>query len=269
VDVAISGGQLAADAAVHVSISVPGEAGDLLSLCHLTMNAFPGLPLNDVVMSSNRTLHVDLPWPLLDAPVDPITVREQADALYGSLVRHLQEHEELEPLFPTEESLISRWQYFLEALERDAIERRADGEMWRTAPSGDASVGLLIDATGDGREVHSYSLRGIPVPVEPSLAIDLCGLIAQRLRPHHVLRAGFCDAGTYHFWALVDPAGPQGSTVDDRPAVIRLRAREFAAFVRVRSSRFTHRRQVDPDPSATESLQALPSSAPWYFRQPA
>jgi hypothetical protein len=166
--------------------------------------------------------------------------------------------------------MIPAWQRFLDDLERDAASRPLLKELRRAAPSGSVVVGLLIDAAGEGRQTHSYSLRGEQGILEEPAAFALGGLIAQRLPAHRILRAGFCDAGVFHYWALVDPSGRAGSTVEDEPSLLRLRAQAFAELLRT-VARMGAEPAPNPDPQlpAALDLKTEPASKypAWYFRQ--
>jgi hypothetical protein len=134
------------------------------------------------------------------------------------------------PLLPT--SSMSGWQTFLDLLERDARAARMSGEVRRVAPGASASIGLAIGVAPDDREIHSYALRGTTAPLDDYAAIALAGMLAQRLPAHSIVRAGVCNDGAFHYWAMVDPRGQAGSTVEDVPDLVRLRAQAFANLVR-------------------------------------
>jgi hypothetical protein len=254
--------------AAHVSLSRSDQHGDLVSLCELAAHAVPELLPDAAQVTGHQVLHLLVPLPLLDGDIDARVVRDQFDALYGSVVRRLQRAEPPASHDRLPVSKIADWQYFLDALERDAASSPV--EVVRSAPSGSVAVGLLVDIAGEGRQMHSYSLHGDPGPLEESTAILLSGLIAQRLRAHRLLRAGFCDAGTFHFWALVDPSARPGSTMHDEPSAVRHRAQEFADRVRSawamsRTVSTSDAQIPSPLPEPEEPVPA--SSLAWYFRQ--
>lgn len=167
------------------------------------------------------------------------------------------------------EGEVPAWESFLGELERTA---RAD--RFRAKAAGDSPVSglrleLEIDPSDGGREVHSYSLSAPGGPVDPRAGFAYAGLIAQRLPPHQLLRADVCGHGVFHLWALVDPAGPPGSTAEDHPRLVAYRAQAFTALLR----------RLPPPAAPVEAeleerfLPPAPVPAPaepvrsWYFGQ--
>jgi hypothetical protein len=149
-------------------------------------------------------------------------------------------------------------------------------EARQSGPS--ALIAMSIDPSDDGREVHSYSIHPLPeskAPLAGREAFTLAGLVAQGLPPHEILRAGFCDAGVFHFFALVDPSGPRGGATDDHPELVKMRAQTFARLLRLapEADRVRHRGHdpADPPEESTDrvGVAGLPdSSRSGYFGRP-
>jgi hypothetical protein len=158
----------------------------------------------------------------------------------------------------------------LDELERDAASQPQLKELLRVAPSGSAIAGLLIDTAGEGRQIHSYSLRGDQGVLDEPMAFALGGMIAQRLPAHRILHAGFCDAGVFHYWALVDPSGRAGSTIEDEPSLLRLRALAFAELLRTAPLMAAESPPIsDPRLPEVSRIETPPLSRypAWYYRQ--
>jgi hypothetical protein len=110
------------------------------------------------------------------------------------------------------------------------------------APSGEqdlllagwtVSLRVNIFPPEDDEQLHAYALRSD----DPSITLLAAAIVLQRLPEHRLLRAAACDHGQFHLWVAVRE-GPLGSTVDDDPALVLLRARaaaiEIAAHQRAR-----------------------------------
>lgn len=255
--------------AAHLSLSLLDDHGDLLTLCRVAVHAFPELLPHTAQFTERLILHVLVPLPLLDEGVDVRTVEDRFRLLYGSIVRRLQRGEQATSARTLAVSSVSAWQRFLDALERDAASAHPRAELIRSAPSESTAVGLLIDPAGEGHEIHSYSLRGESGPLDESTAITVAGMIAQRLPLHRILRAGFCKAGAFHLWAIVDPSAPPGSTIADEPSIVWRRAQTYAERLRSASSSENVLSAVGPPLPAPQDSDArtAPQSAAWYFRQ--
>ena len=166
-------------------------------------------------------------------------------------------------------AMVAELQRFLDLLEGDVIVERTVSELRRTVPNTTTSIGLLIDAAGNGLELHSYNLRESFRRIDEHRAIAFAGMIAQRLPEHTIIRAGFCETGSFHYWALVNPNGQAGSTVADNPGITRLRAQAFAELVRssVAMGDGGQQQRVDPPIPRGPAPETLQNSGAWYFRR--
>lgn len=171
---------------------------------------------------------------------------------------------------------VPAWLDVSSALEQAARATPPGIEARQPGPS--ALIGMSIDPTDDGREVHSYSIHPLPesrAPLAGREAFTLAGLLAQRLPSHEILRAGFCEAGVFHFWALVDPSGPRGGATDDHPGLVKMRAQTFARLLRLapeadRARQRGHDSANAPDePVDGVAVAGLHDSSRWgYFGRP-
>lgn len=136
------------------------------------------------------------------------------------------------------------WQRVLCDLERAAREQRGAA----VAHAG-FEIRLDIDSGDDGREVHAYAIRSEePLDMEDWYAVG--GVVSQRWPAFQLLRASRCTHGSFQLWALVDSGGPAGSTLDDPPLEVWLRARAFAGGLRAWI------------PPRTDELPAVPALLP-------
>lgn len=163
---------------------------------------------------------------------------------------------------------LGRWQRFLDELEAEAGARPRLAEVTRVGPSGAAVIGLLIDVADAGRRLHSYSIRGARRSLAAPRVLALASLIAQRLPAHRILRARLDDQGGFHYWALVEPSGPRGSTALDSPALLLRRTSAFAALVESALLLTAESAPANDPPSPAECDSDGPPPSPyavWFY----
>jgi len=130
---------------------------------------------------------------------------------------------------PVDEDVAGEWQAMLPQLEDAARGQVGGATLVAPTRRGDVRVTLVVDPLDAGRELHAFALAGEGWALRRDDAAAIASVALQRLPAHRVVRADPCEHDAFHLWVVVDPGSPPGSTVEDEPGAILLRARAAAS----------------------------------------
>ena len=124
------------------------------------------------------------------------------------------------------------WSQLIADVDEASTRSGGTGSASASLAPGGVRISLLVDPAGGTSVLHSYTIEGPSTGAADRRMLLIAGLIAQRLPPHRILSAGWCEAGTFHLWIQFDDSEPR-SSAPSTAQILLYRAQAFARTIAI------------------------------------